>query len=107
MAMKWVLQLLLALEHVHSIDCLVRDLKLDNVLLDGARDVKLADFNHAKMAPVSKAKENSLYALPGTRGYRAPEVYHYESAAYDKNADYFAFAVVLWTLLSGGTCLSE
>eukprot|EP01083_Nonionella_stella_P029591 81418_1 len=61
-------QILLGLDHLHSLDILYRDMKLENVLMDGEGNLRLSDLGLAKQT-TSKVRGNS-----GTPGYTAPEV---------------------------------
>lgn len=55
---------------MHSNKVLHRDIKLDNILLDGKGNVKIADFG------VSKQVKNNetMYEQSGTPAYIAPEI---------------------------------
>ena len=45
----WMTQICDALEFLHRIDISHRDLKLENLLIDSARNVKLCDFGFARI----------------------------------------------------------
>jgi len=84
-------QLLLALEYLHSLLIVHRDLKLENLLIaeDGA--LKLADFGLAKRIT------SRSYTLCGTPEYMAPELLL--EKGHGKAVDYWAFGVILFELL--------
>lgn len=63
-------QLLLALGYCHAQGVCHRDLKLENVLLNEACDVKLADFGFGREFD----KQRLLETFCGTTGYAAPEM---------------------------------
>jgi len=99
-ARKWIAQVFLALEYLHLfLNILMRDLKLENVLLDRNDVAKLADFGVGCDKPVSHAPW-SFNHPPGTRGYAAPEVLRQEDHNY--SADLYSFMVLVWMLLTGG-----
>jgi len=69
-AREFFYQLCSAVEYTHKSGFIHRDLKLENVLLDSARQVKLADWGYAaRWAPGAK-----LTAALGSLHYAAPEV---------------------------------
>lgn len=63
-------QLLLAVGYCHAQGVLHRDLKLENVLLSEACDVKLADFGFGREFD----QQRMLETFCGTTGYAAPEM---------------------------------
>ena len=43
-------ELILAVESIHNIDCIHRDIKPDNILIDKDGHIKLSDFGLAKVS---------------------------------------------------------
>lgn len=88
---------LLALGHLHKIDVIFRDLKLENVILDANFTAKLTDFGLAKkLDPGQDAKTQC-----GSYGYAAPEIM-VGGKSYTKSVDLYSFGVMLYMLISGG-----
>lgn len=118
-----IAEILLALEHIHKLGIVYRDLKLENVLLDEDGHVRIADFGLSKLlishipsvnSSPSKdgdAKENSPpQELPplkrtktfcGTREYVSPEML--SNDLYDTSVDLWAYGVLLYEILNGKT----
>lgn len=91
------LQLLDALEHMHSRNVAHRDIKLENVLVDASdMTLKVADFGYA-----SKTEEGKLLkSYRGTFTYMAPEIKEGRSYSGQK-ADLFSAGVVLFIMVRG------
>jgi len=74
-----------------------RDLKLDNLLLDGSGRVLLADFGFAEyVGPANK----KLKLLCGSPHYSAPEIFA-QQEYYGTQADMWSTGVLLFTMLAG------
>lgn len=94
-------ELLLAIEHIHSLGVVYRDLKLENVLLDGDGHVRLADFGLSKRLCHDGGEMRRTSTFCGTREYVAPEMI--AGTQYDTSVDIWAFGILLYEMLCGRT----
>ncbi|XP_057772538.1 CBL-interacting protein kinase 2-like [Salvia miltiorrhiza] len=96
---KLFVQLMDAVEFCHSRGVYHRDLKLENILLDGDGNVKVSDFGLSALTE-SRRSDGLLHTSCGTPGYVAPEII--ERNGYDGvGADIWSCGVVLYVLLAG------
>ncbi|CAI9111839.1 OLC1v1012162C1 [Oldenlandia corymbosa var. corymbosa] len=87
---KLALEVARGLYYLHSKNIAHRDVKLDNLLLDGQGRVKIIDFG------VSRIETEDMSVKVGTKGYIAPEVL--VSNSYNHRCDVFSFGICLWEL---------
>jgi len=86
-------QILLGIEHIHSKGIIYRDLKLENVLVDGRGHIKISDLGLAVLIT------DNPRGYAGTPGYTAPEVVL--TQYYDEKVDFFSFGVLVYRTLCG------
>ncbi|KAK1868579.1 hypothetical protein I4F81_011064 [Pyropia yezoensis] len=89
-------EVLLALEELHALGFVYRDLKPENVLLDRDGHVRLADFGLCK-----QLRNQLTSTICGTHTYAAPETL--SGMAYNTSIDCWALGIFLYHLLRGRT----
>ncbi|KAI7862609.1 kinase-like domain-containing protein [Spinellus fusiger] len=92
----YLAELVLALEHLHGLGIVYRDLKPENVLLDGKGHVLLTDFGLSKVS-----LDGRTNTICGTAEYMAPEILH--EVHYDKSVDWWTFGILMFEMLTGTT----
>ena len=102
-AARWALDMAQGLRYLHEhkpLPVVHRDLKPQNLLIDGSGHVKISDFGLAKVVDQLKALDEK-YVMTGETGsyrYMAPEVFRHEP--YGAAVDIYAFGVILFQLTS-------
>lgn len=90
-------QITLALEHLHTLDVIYRDLKPENVLLSHEGNVRLTDFGLSK-ENVSE-KDRGAHTFCGTPEYIAPEILN--RSGHGRAVDWWSLGALLYEMLTG------
>lgn len=88
-------ELLLAIEYLHKMNIIHRDIKLSNVLINENMEIRLCDFGLAIDNGIKEQKN-----ICGTLNYIAPELYNKRGGGlkYSFKTDIWAFGVLMYSL---------
>jgi len=97
----YIAEIVLVLEYLHEQQGGVayRDLKPENLLIDGDGHIKLVDFGFAKRLGNHEGRQVETYTLCGTPEYLAPEVIH--NKGHTASVDWWALGILLYEFLTG------
>jgi serine/threonine protein kinase len=102
-------EVILGVRHVHSHGVLHRDIKLENLLLDGSGHIKMVDFGLSKRLfdPKSGIWDGRTYTVCGTNYYMSPEMLKKESSGHGLSTDWWQVGCLLYELIVGTPAFFE
>lgn len=94
----FISEIISAVQDMHKKNLVVRDIKPENILLDGLGHVRLTDFGLSKLNVSSWIK--GATTLCGTEPYVGPEVFQWPS--YGQAVDMWAIGMMMYEMITGG-----
>ncbi|XP_069750020.1 ribosomal protein S6 kinase alpha-5-like isoform X6 [Narcine bancroftii] len=94
-------EIVLALEHLHKLGIVYRDVKLENVLLDSEGHVVLTDFGLSKEFVTDEM--DRTYSFCGTIEYMAPEIIRGARSGHGMSVDWWSLGILMFELLTGAS----
>ncbi|KAL1516120.1 hypothetical protein ABEB36_000041 [Hypothenemus hampei] len=95
-------EIILALEKLHALGIIYRDIKLENILVDENGHIVLTDFGLSKELSLSEGEQRA-YSFCGTIEYMAPEVVKGGTQGHDIAVDWWSVGVLTYELLTGAS----
>ncbi|XP_052859880.1 ribosomal protein S6 kinase alpha-4 [Anopheles cruzii] len=94
----YVAEVIVAIEHLHKLGILYRDIKLENILIDAEGHVVLTDFGLSRELVYQTERALSFC---GTIEYMAPEILSSSPEGHGPPVDWWSVGVLTFELLTG------
>ena len=88
-----------AMKYVHENNIIHRDLKMNNILININKHVKICDFGFSKV--INMTTLTSMTHGVGTIAFMAPEMFG-QGSMYDEKVDVYSFGVVMYFIVTKG-----
>ena len=98
-AIQLAINILGALEHIHSRGVAHRDLKPENIMVDDQDRIKLIDFGIASKSDARRLTFGKLSQVMGTPDYISPE--QVKGKRGDQRSDLYSLGIILYEMLTG------
>ena len=108
----YIAELILSVDSIHKLNCIHRDIKPDNILIDKNGHIKLSDFGLAKISDnfgnninnkfinnKKRPTHQKNFSCVGTAYYVAPEVL--KKTGYSQDIDWWSVGVIFFESLVG------
>jgi serine/threonine protein kinase/Flp pilus assembly protein TadD len=96
-AIEWILQIAEGLKAAHSKGIVHRDIKSENIMIDGSGNLKIMDFGLAKLKSSNGLTKTGVSL--GTLSYMSPE--QAQGLAADRRSDIWSLGIVFFEMLTG------
>ena len=86
------------MQFIHSLGMIHRDLKLENIMMDGAFNAKIIDFGLAYFSDLSSSRKSLTKGI-ATFAYMSPEMLNEEEN--NNKTDVYSYGIILFALFTG------
>uniref|UniRef100_A0A182Q8V7 non-specific serine/threonine protein kinase n=1 Tax=Anopheles farauti TaxID=69004 RepID=A0A182Q8V7_9DIPT len=96
----YIAEIIVAIEYLHKLGIVYRDIKLENILVDVDGHIVLTDFGLSRELVYENERAHSFC---GTVEYMAPEILKPTQQGHDSSVDWWSVGVLTFELLTGGS----
>uniref|UniRef100_A0A182Y355 non-specific serine/threonine protein kinase n=1 Tax=Anopheles stephensi TaxID=30069 RepID=A0A182Y355_ANOST len=96
----YIAEIIVAIEHLHKLGIVYRDIKLENILVDMDGHIVLTDFGLSRELVYENERAHSFC---GTVEYMAPEILKPTQQGHDTAVDWWSVGVLTFELLTGAS----